>query len=80
MVLARLAWGKVRKVLLTAGGKLMLMHTCHQKVNRTSSRSASCTGNAEGPEGQRGRRGCTEQEKQHLGGHLSAPIVNALQK
>ena len=31
MVLARLAWEKVRKVLLTAGGKLMLMHTCHQK-------------------------------------------------
>ena len=80
MVLARLAWKKVRKVLLTAGGKLMRMHTGHQKVNRTSSRSASCTDNAKGPEGQRGRRGCAEQQKQHLGGHLSAPIFNSLQK
>ena len=80
MVLARLAWEKVRKVLLSAGGKLMPRHTGHQKVNRTSSRSASCTGNAEGPEGQRGRRGCTEQQKQHLSGHLSAPATNALQK
>ena len=80
MVFSRLAWEMVRKMLLTADGKLMPKHTYQSKVNRTSSRNPSCAGNAEGPQRQRGSRRCTEHQEQHLSGHPTASFSIALQK
>ena len=80
MVFSRLAWEMVRKMLLTADGKLMPKHTYQSKVNRTSSRNPSCAGNAEGPQRQRGSRRCTEHQEQHLSGHPTTSLSITLQK